>query len=197
MAILTVENISFGYGGLQVLQGMTFHVKKGEKVALIGPNGAGKTTVLNVLSGLLRPQAGKIELAGHDITGEPPHGRASLGLSRSFQVSSLFPKMTVLSNVLLALHGTQRNSYQMLRPIAAYRKNVEKAEEPPRRRSTSSPKERPSLGPSPMASSAGSSWSLLWPRTRRSCGWTSLPQALPATNRRPSLKSCGAPPART
>ena len=129
MAILTVENISFGYGGLQVLQGMTFHVKKGEKVALIGPNGAGKTTVLNVLSGLLRPQAGKIELAGHDITGEPPHGRASLGLSRSFQVSSLFPKMTVLSNVLLALHGTQRNSYQMLRPIAAYRKNVEKAEE--------------------------------------------------------------------
>jgi branched-chain amino acid transport system ATP-binding protein len=129
MEMLRVEKIALGFGGLQVLQGISFSMEKGEKVALIGPNGAGKTTVLNVLSGLLTPQSGKIGLLGHDITHRATHARASLGLSRSFQVSSLFPQLSVLSNVLLALHGIQRSSYQMIRSITAYKANLDKADE--------------------------------------------------------------------
>jgi len=129
MEILEVEKIAFGYGGLQVLQDISFSVKQGEKVALIGPNGAGKTTVLNVLSGLLTPQFGKVRLLGRDITNRPTHSRASLGLARSFQVSSLFPQLSVLSNVLLALHGIQRTSRQMIRSITAYKSFVERADD--------------------------------------------------------------------
>lgn len=129
MEMLRVKKIALGFGGLQVLQGISFSMEKGEKVALIGPNGAGKTTVLNVLSGLLTPQSGKIDLLGHDITHRPTHARAALGLSRSFQVSSLFPQLSVRSNVLLALHGIQRSSYQMIRPITAYKANLDKADE--------------------------------------------------------------------
>jgi branched-chain amino acid transport system ATP-binding protein len=129
MEILKVEKIVFGYGGLQVLQNISFSVQKGEKVALIGPNGAGKTTVLNVLTGLLAPQSGKISLLGQDITHRPTHTRASLGLARSFQVSSLFPELSVLSNVLLALHGIQKTSRQMIRSMTAYKAYVERADE--------------------------------------------------------------------
>lgn len=129
MEILRVEKIAFGYGGLQVLQGVSFGVKKGEKVALIGPNGAGKTTVLNVLSGLLSHQSGRIELAGGDISKNSAHARACLGLSRSFQVSSLFPGLSVLSNVLLALYGTQKSSWRMVRPMTAYKPHLDRAHE--------------------------------------------------------------------
>ena len=129
MEMLTVEKIAFSYGGLQVLQDISFSVKKGEKVALIGPNGAGKTTVLNVLTGLLTPQLGNIRLLDHDITYRPTHTRASLGLARSFQVSSLFPQLSVLSNVLLALHGVQRTSRQMIRSMTAYKTYVDRADE--------------------------------------------------------------------
>jgi branched-chain amino acid transport system ATP-binding protein len=127
MEILKVEGIFLGFGGLQVLQGISFAMKKGEKLALIGPNGAGKTTVLNVLTGLIAPQSGTIDLLGHNITRWPTHARAPLGLSRSFQVSSLFPQLSVLSNVLLALHGIQGTSWQMIRAITAYKAKLDEA----------------------------------------------------------------------
>jgi len=129
MAMMRVNDLFMSYGGLQVLQGISFSVERGEKVALIGPNGAGKTTLLNVISGLILPQSGQIDLLGRDITHRATHLRASLGLARSFQVSSLFPQLSVLENIMLALHGIHRSSYQMFRPITAYRANVEKAEE--------------------------------------------------------------------
>jgi len=127
--MLRVNDLFVSYSGLQVLQGISFSMERGEKVALIGPNGAGKTTLLNALTGLILPQSGQIELLGRDITHRATHVRASLGLARSFQVSSLFPQLSVLENVLLALHGLHRSSYQMLRPITAYKGNLEKAEE--------------------------------------------------------------------
>jgi branched-chain amino acid transport system ATP-binding protein len=129
MEILRVDSLYLSFGGLQVLRGISFSLKKGEKVALIGPNGAGKTTVLNVLSGLIPPMSGKIILLGQEITDRPTHARAYLRLARSFQVSSLFPELTVLSNVLLALHGTERSSYQMIRSITSYKSNLNKANE--------------------------------------------------------------------
>lgn len=128
MEILKVEELALNFGGLQVLQNINFSVQQKEKVALIGPNGAGKTTLLNVLTGLIRPMAGKVTLLERDITHLPTHARATLGLSRSFQVSSLFPQLNVLSNVLLALQGIQKSSYQMFHSIMSYRSNLERAE---------------------------------------------------------------------
>jgi len=129
MEILRVDKLHLSFGGLQVLRGISFSLEKGEKVALIGPNGAGKTTVLNVLSGLIPPMSGKVILSGHEITDHPAHARASLRLARSFQISSLYPQLSVLLNVLLALQGTEKTSYQMIRPITSYKANLDKANE--------------------------------------------------------------------
>jgi branched-chain amino acid transport system ATP-binding protein len=129
MDVLKVENLAQSFGGLQVLQGLSFSLKAGEKVALIGPNGAGKTTLINILNGLIRPQTGRIYLLGHDITNLPPHARVSLGLARSFQIIRLFPHLTLLTNVLLAIQGVQSTRYQMIRPITAYANSLIRAQE--------------------------------------------------------------------
>ena len=129
MDVLKVENLSQSYGGLQILNGLSFRLGTGEKVALIGPNGAGKTTLLNVLTGLIPLKAGRIFLLGYDVTKLPPHIRVSLGLARSFQISSLFPHLSLLTNVLLAIQGIQTTRYQMIRPIVAYKNNLSKARE--------------------------------------------------------------------
>ncbi len=129
MVILEVDKVAQNYGGLSVLLQISFRLKAGEKVALIGPNGAGKTTLFNVLSGFVPPSAGKVHFLGQEITHLQPEARASLGLARSFQISSLFPQLTVLTNVLLAIQGIQPTRYHMFRPITAYRDNFEKARE--------------------------------------------------------------------
>jgi branched-chain amino acid transport system ATP-binding protein len=127
MEILKVDKLALNFGGLQVLQDISFSLQAGEKVALIGPNGAGKTTVLNVLTGLLTPLSGTVHFLGHDITHLPTQKRAALGISRSFQTSSLYPGLNVIANVLLALHGIKRNSYQMFRPMMGYKDELNKA----------------------------------------------------------------------
>ena len=129
MMILEVEKLAQSYGGLNVLTEISFHLKKGEKAALIGPNGAGKTTLFNVLSGFVPSDRGQIHFLGKDITHTPTDARASLGLARSFQISTLFPALSVLTNVLLAIHGIQTTRYGMFRPITAYRNDHKKAQE--------------------------------------------------------------------
>lgn len=129
MDVLKVERLSQSYGGLQVLNGLSFSLETGEKVALIGPNGAGKTTLLNVLSGFIPPVTGRIYLLGRDITHMPCHRRVSLGLARSFQINTLFPRLSLLTNVLLAIQGIQPIRYRMVRPITAYKDNLAKARE--------------------------------------------------------------------
>jgi branched-chain amino acid transport system ATP-binding protein len=128
MNALTLEHIALSFGGLQVLKDISFSLREGENVALIGPNGAGKTTVLNVVTGLLSPLSGKVSLGDRDITRLPTHRRTSLGIARSFQISSLFPALSVLSNVLLALHGIKRTGYQMARTMYGYSDEVKRAE---------------------------------------------------------------------
>jgi branched-chain amino acid transport system ATP-binding protein len=129
MVILEAYKLAQNYGGLSVLSEISFSLGLGEKVALIGPNGAGKTTLFNVLSGFVPLSAGEIRLFGQEITYLPPEARASLGLARSFQISSLFPKLSVLTNVLLAIQGVQSTRYHMFRPIRSYRENLAKARE--------------------------------------------------------------------
>lgn len=129
MSLLQVEELSQSFGGLKVLDGVSFSLEAGQKVGLIGPNGAGKTTLLNVLNGLQPFQSGRIYFLGQEITNMPPYGRASLGLARSFQLNTLFPNLSLLTNVLLAIQGTQTVRFQMFRPITAYGDNFARAKE--------------------------------------------------------------------
>ena len=119
MEVLRVEGLSKNFGGLQVLQGLSFAVEAGDKVAIIGPNGAGKTTLFNVLGGQLPATAGRVFLLGQEITHLPPQRRLHRGLSRSFQLNNLFFNLSLIDNMLLALQGAQYPHFQMFRSINA------------------------------------------------------------------------------
>ncbi len=99
--ILETKELTKNFGGLCAVGGVDFLVRSGEVVALIGPNGAGKTTFFNLLSGVLPPSSGRIYFKGRDISGLPPHRRCRLGLSRTFQKTSLFPELSVFENLRL------------------------------------------------------------------------------------------------
>jgi branched-chain amino acid transport system ATP-binding protein len=104
MAELAIDDLSLRFGGLTVLDGISFDVAPGELLALIGPNGAGKTSVLNCISGIYRGH-GSIRLAGAEIHGKAPHVIARLGVARTFQHGELFTDMSVLDNMLTARHS--------------------------------------------------------------------------------------------
>lgn len=110
MAELAVSGIELAFGGLQVLQEVSFDARPGELLALIGPNGAGKTSVLNCVSGLYRPQRGSIRFGGRELSAMKPHAIASLGIGRTFQHGELFPHMSVLDNLLVARHAHIRTN---------------------------------------------------------------------------------------
>lgn len=127
MDVLKVENIKHAYGGLSVLQGVSFSLRSGEKVALIGPNGSGKTTLINVLNGLIAPVGGRVYLLGRDVTALPAHQRVRLGMARSFQIMRLFPHLTLMTNVLLAIQGIRATRYKMIRPLTRYHDDLARA----------------------------------------------------------------------
>jgi len=109
MAELAVERLTLRFGGLIVLDDVSFAAAPGELLALIGPNGAGKTSVLNCISGIYRG-AGAIRLRDRDIAGLAPHRIARLGLARTFQHAELFPHMSVLDNLLTGRHARIRTN---------------------------------------------------------------------------------------
>jgi branched-chain amino acid transport system ATP-binding protein len=100
--VLVAKDLSLEFGGLQVLRGLSLAIHPGERVTVIGPNGAGKTTFFNVLSGLLRPREGQIVLNGRDVTSMSAYRRARLGLGRGFQITNLFPDLSIIETALLA-----------------------------------------------------------------------------------------------
>jgi ABC-type branched-subunit amino acid transport system ATPase component len=102
-AVLETIGLAKRFGGILALDDVSLKLEKGCRHALIGPNGAGKTTLINVLTGMLRPTAGRILLDGTDITAMPRHARARHGLVRTFQVNQLFPDLTLLESVYLAI----------------------------------------------------------------------------------------------
>ncbi|HEV8109286.1 MAG TPA: ABC transporter ATP-binding protein [Burkholderiales bacterium] len=104
-AALELKSLSLAFGGLQVLQDISFEARAGELLALIGPNGAGKTSVLNCICGLYRPAAGEILFGGRAITRDRPHAIARAGVARTFQHGELFSGMTVVENLLVARHS--------------------------------------------------------------------------------------------
>src|SRR5690242_13903478 len=113
--VLELEGLSKNFDGLDAVQGVDLKVYAGDRKAIIGPNGAGKTTLFNVITGVLPASSGSVLLFGEDITRWPSHRRTALGMARTFQVTSLFPKLTVLENVLLAIGGLHRTKFVMWR----------------------------------------------------------------------------------
>ena len=104
--ILEFNNVTAGYGRVQILHDLTFEVKKGEVFGVIGPNGCGKTTMFNALIGLITPTQGHIVFNGRDVTKMSANDRARLGIGRTYQVPRPFEKMTVYENILVAaVHG--------------------------------------------------------------------------------------------
>jgi len=103
-AVLEAVGLARSFGGVVALQDYAIRIEPGDLIGLIGPNGAGKTTVFNLLSGVLRPDAGRIYWQGTDVTDHPTHAIARLGLARTFQNIRLFPDLSVLENVMAGLH---------------------------------------------------------------------------------------------
>jgi branched-chain amino acid transport system ATP-binding protein len=119
-AALEIVNLNKAFGGLAVTQDVSIKVQPGERRLIIGPNGAGKTTLFNQISGDLRSNSGTIRLFGADITRLPPYKRAHCGLSRTYQIITLFAGDTLQHNVSLGLLGLSGSRWQMWRPMSSY-----------------------------------------------------------------------------
>jgi branched-chain amino acid transport system ATP-binding protein len=113
--ILQTENLTKEFAGFVAVNGVSLRIARGTIHALIGPNGAGKTTCFNLLTKFLRPTAGRIVYKGRDITATAPADVARLGLVRSFQISAVFPHLTVLENVRIALQRSRGASFDFWR----------------------------------------------------------------------------------
>ena len=102
--MLNIQHLTKSFGGVQALNGLDFHIDKGEIVSVIGPNGAGKTSFFNTVTGYFAPDEGQVLFNGINISGHEPHEITELGIARTFQNVRLFPDMTVLENVMVAQH---------------------------------------------------------------------------------------------
>jgi branched-chain amino acid transport system ATP-binding protein len=118
---LEVIGLNKAFGGLKVTQGVSLSIRPGERRLIIGPNGAGKTTLFDQISGDLRPSSGQIKLFGEDVTTFASYARAHRGLSRTYQIITLFAGDTLEHNVTLGLLGLLPSRWQMWRPLSSYR----------------------------------------------------------------------------
>jgi branched-chain amino acid transport system ATP-binding protein len=125
--ILATRNLGLDIGGATIVADVGLEVPEGEFLGIIGPNGAGKTSLFNLLSGLYRPTAGGVELAGRDVTREAPHKRTELGLGRTFQISSVFPRLSALENVRLAAEAKLGGTMRLWRRAVWVREALERA----------------------------------------------------------------------
>src|SRR5579864_8924650 len=111
--ILTLSDVVVAFDALRAVDGVSLTVPQGQRRAIFGLNGAGKTTLFNAIAGALPPTAGRIAFDGHDVTRLPPHRRARLGVSRTFQISNLFPRLSVHDNMVLALRGCSPRKFSL------------------------------------------------------------------------------------
>lgn len=121
---LRCADVNVHFGALKAIDGLSYEFRRGSVYGLIGPNGAGKTTLLNVLAGRLMPSTGAIELDGRDITRLTPHQRARQGIGRSFQITKIFPDLTVLENLRIAAQ-VSGSRWMPVWPSAAYDRRLD------------------------------------------------------------------------
>jgi len=124
---LVLKGVSRSFGSLKAVNDIHLSVEHGDRCALIGPNGAGKTTLINLISGELHATAGQIFHCGEEVTGLPPHRRAALGIARTFQITNLFPNLTVGESILLACQALEKTKFVIFRPLVSYRGYLDKA----------------------------------------------------------------------
>ena len=118
--ILETHNLRKEFGGLVAVDDVSLQIERGAMHSIIGPNGAGKTTFFNLLSGKYKPTRGTVTFNGQDITDYPFHRRAHLGIGRSFQITNIFPNLTVLENVRLSVQALSNVSFRFFRNAAYY-----------------------------------------------------------------------------
>lgn len=126
-ALLQVRGLHKQFGGVIATNSVDLDVTQGELYALIGPNGAGKTTLISQLSGLLKPDAGSIRFKAQDITDARMHTLVHKGLARSFQITSIFPEMSVLENAAVAVQAVSGHSFRFWKPAAELNGQRERA----------------------------------------------------------------------
>ena len=122
--LLEISQLTKNFGGLMAVNQFSMGVDEGQVVGLIGPNGAGKTTVFNLITGVIRPSAGKVAFDGKDVTGKRPHTLASAGIGRTFQLTPLFTEFTTLENVVASYYLHPKSSFwDSFFNTPTYRKN--------------------------------------------------------------------------
>ena len=124
---LSVADLAKLFGGLAAVDGVSIDVDAGERRVLIGPNGAGKTTLFHCITGTLEPSRGRVSLFGREVTRLAEHRRTALGMGRTFQITNVFPDLTLGENLALAIVGTDRRKWVMHRPAEAFREVRERA----------------------------------------------------------------------
>jgi branched-chain amino acid transport system ATP-binding protein len=127
MSPLVIRNLSRSFGGVQALDKVSLQLEAGERRAIIGTNGAGKTTLFNVINGQVEPSSGEIWILGENATRAPVHRRAALGLGRTFQITSLLPRLSVLDNMIVAVAAHSRFHFVFWRPVMAHAEIVARA----------------------------------------------------------------------
>ena len=115
--MIETQGLKRAFGGVAAIDGVSLAVARHEIVAIIGPNGAGKSTLFNLLTGHLKPDAGRVTLAGRDVTGIAPHKLCALGVARSFQRTNIFPRLTVFQNVQAALIAHRGRGRDLWSPV--------------------------------------------------------------------------------
>jgi len=125
--VLSAKNLNKRFGSLVVAQDVSLELPPGVRYALIGPNGAGKTTLINLLTGMLAPESGAIFLEGREITALKPEARVRQGLARTFQINTLFPQLTPLESVAIALLERERQAHNWWRALPAFAPELDEA----------------------------------------------------------------------
>src|SRR5262249_21447414 len=125
--VLELRALSKSFRGLPAVRDVTLKIMPGDRKAIIGPHGARKTTLFKLITRILPANSGQIVRFGQDVTKWPSHRRTALGMARTFQITSLFPKLTVLDNVLLAIQGLRRSKFVMWRFLSSYRDVYDRA----------------------------------------------------------------------
>ena len=126
-ALLETRGLGRAFGALQAVAGVSLAVEPGEVRAIIGPNGAGKTTLFHVISGLLTPTSGRVLFRGDDVTALPAPARCRRGISRTFQITSIFPELSVLENVRIAVQLRSGGNFRLVGGRATLEASEERA----------------------------------------------------------------------